>query len=535
MESLRAELTAPNGRKYIQPTGLFINNEWRRGRSGSLIESVDPAAESNIIKVHAASAEDVDAAVKAARAALAGSWREVDGPSRAVLLLKLAALVERNAEVLATVETWNNGKPYQVSLHEDVADVANTLRYYAGWADKIRGQTFELSPTKMAYTIREPIGVCGLIIPWNYPLSMASWKLGPSLACGNTVVLKPAEQTPISILVFAELVKEAGFPPGVVNVLNGYGSVAGAALASHPDINKIAFTGSTAVGKEIMKLAAGTLKTITLETGGKSPVIIMDDCDLDEAVKWAHLGVMSNQGQICTATSRILVQESIYSQFIDRFVRFVQHTSKLGDPFRSDTYQGPQVSKQQLERVSAYVDIGEAAGATLLMGGDKRQSSRGQGFFITPTVFTDVTRSMRIFNEEIFGPFCTITKFRSEDEALDMANDSMYGLGSAIFTKDLVRAHRMARMIEAGTVWINSSQDSDFRVPFGMSRSQLAKRKSSLTVSRRTEAKWYRPRTGRGRHRSIHYREGDPRQSRLQIVRTLIRKCAECRMRRRVK
>lgn len=297
---------------------------------------------------------------------------------------------------------------------------------------------------------------------------MAAGKLGPALATGNTVILKAAEQTPLSILVFANLVKEAGFPPGVVNIVNGYGRTAGAAIAQHPGIDKISFTGSTATGKEIMKMAAVNMKKITLETGGKSPLLVFDDADLDQAVKWSHVGIMSNMGQICTATSRILVQDSIYDEFVESFKKRIQETSKIGDPFSDYTFHGPQVTKAQFDRILSYVESGKSEGATLAMGGEPYKNvGGGKGFFIAPTVFTNVKDNMRIFREEIFGPFCCIVPFKDEDEALALANDTTYGLGSAIFTKDMMKAHRVARKIEAGTVWINSSQDSDFRIPFG--------------------------------------------------------------------
>lgn len=295
---------------------------------------------------------------------------------------------------------------------------------------------------------------------------MAAWKLGPALACGNTVVLKPAEQTPLSILVLATLVKEAGFPPGVINIVNGYGREAGSALVQHPLVDKIAFTGSTATAKSIMAMAAKTLKNITLETGGKSPLLVFSDADLDQAVKWSHLGIMSNQGQICTATSRILVQEDIYDQFITKFKDAVQNVSKIGDQWDESTYQGPQVSKAQHERILSYVQAGLDEGATLMIGG-KACPMNGKGYFMDPTVFTDVQDSMRIYREEVFGPFAVITKFKDEQEAISRANDSTYGLGASVFTENGKRAHRVASEIEAGMVWVNSSQDCDFRIPFG--------------------------------------------------------------------
>nr|POF02584.1 aldehyde dehydrogenase [Quercus suber] len=468
MSSLTVELTAPNGKKYTQPTGLFINNEWVAGSKGEKITSINPTDESEIASVHAAEVEDVDKAVDAARAAFKGPWRDLASTERGNLLFKLSALVETNKEILATIETWDNGKPYSVALNEDLAEVSGCLKYYAGYADKIHGQVIDTTAAKLAYTIREPIGVCGQIIPWNYPLAMAAWKLGPALAAGNTVIIKAAEQTPLSILVFANLIKEAGFPPGVVNVINGHGRIAGAAMAQHPGIDKIAFTGSTATGREIMKLAAINLKNITLETGGKSPLLVFDDADLDQAVKWSHLGIMSNMGQICTATSRILVQEDIYDKFVEAFKQQVTSTSKIGDPFADETFQGPQVTKAQYDRVLSYIETGKSEGATLALGGEAYKNvGGGKGFFVSPTVFTNVDSSMRVFREEVFGPFVVIVSFKTEEEAVQKANDTTYGLGSAVFTKDIVKAHRIARNIEAGMVWINSSQDSDFRIPFG--------------------------------------------------------------------
>lgn len=382
-------------------------------------------------------------------------------------MLKLADLVEKHTDLLATVETWDNGKPFTVARDEDLAEVVMCLRYYAGWADKLHGQTIDTGPAKLAYTIREPVGVVGQIIPWNYPLGMAAWKLGPALACGNTVVLKPAEQTPLSILKFAELVVEAGFPKGVINVVNGLGREAGAALASHSGVDKIAFTGSTATGREIMKMAAATLKNITVECGGKSPLLVFDDADLHQAMKWSHVGIMSNMGQICTATSRILVQEGVYDEFVKAFVEHTKTTSTVGDPFSEHTFQGPQVTKAQYERILSYIESGKSEGATLATGGEAYKDVNGKGFFIRPTVFTGVSDRMKIYREEVFGPFVTISSFKTEDEALERANDTTYGLGSAVFTQNIQRAHRVAQRIEAGMVWINSSQDSDVRVPFG--------------------------------------------------------------------
>ncbi|KAJ5979047.1 hypothetical protein N7501_002389 [Penicillium viridicatum] len=469
MSDISVQLTAPNGRSYTQPIGLFINNEFVAAKSGEKFATVNPANETEITSVYAAGEEDIDIAVKAARKALKDpSWKLLPATDRGVLLLKLADLIEQHKETLATIETWDNGKPYQVSLNDDIGEVTNTLRYYAGWADKVYGQTISTTPAKFAYTLRQPIGVVGQIIPWNFPLAMAAWKLGPALACGNTIVLKPAEQTPLSVLYLAGLIKEAGFPPGVVNVVNGHGRVAGGALVNHPGVDKVAFTGSTLTGREIMKMAAGTLKNVTLETGGKSPLVVFEDADLEQAAKWAHIGIMYNQGQVCTATSRILVHDSVYEKFIELFKEVVLTTSKVGDPFSDDTFQGPQVTKAQYERVLEYIEAGKSEGATLVSGGVPHKNvGDGRGFFIEPTIFTNVKDSMRIYREEVFGPFVAIASFTTEDEAVTRANDTTYGLGAAVFTRDIERAHRVASDIEAGMVWINSSNDSDFRVPFG--------------------------------------------------------------------
>jgi len=392
----------------------------------------------------------------------------MEATARGDLLFKLASLIEENREILATIETWDNGKPYSVSLNDDLGEVIGTIKYYAGWADKIHGQVIGgTSAVKLAYTIREPLGVCGQIIPWNFPLAMAAWKLGPALATGNTVVMKAAEQTPLSLLYLGNLIKEAGFPPGVVNFLNGEGRKAGAALAQHLDVDKIAFTGSTATGKEIMKMASVNMKNITLETGGKSPLVVFDDCDLDQAVKWSHVGIMYNQGQVCTATSRILVQEGVYDKFVESFKEYVSKASVVGDPFKDDTFQGPQVTKAQFERVLSYIESGKSEGAKLVAGGEAHKDVGGKGFFISPTIFTDVKDHMKIYREEVFGPFVAISSFKTEEEAIERANDTTYGLGAALFTQDITKAHRVARLIEAGMIWINSSNDSDFRIPFG--------------------------------------------------------------------
>ncbi|EOA81693.1 uncharacterized protein SETTUDRAFT_98394 [Exserohilum turcica Et28A] len=468
MSDLFVELTAPNGRKYKQPRGLFINNEFVKSKSGETITSINPSDETEITSVYAAGPEDVDLAVAAARKALKSpEWRDMDTNARADLLYKFAQLIEEHRETLATIETWDNGKPYQVSFNDDMSEVIGTIKYYAGYANKIHGTVVDTSPLKLAYVVREPVGVCAQIIPWNFPLAMAAWKLGPALCTGNTVVMKAAEQTPLSLLYLGYLIKEAGFPPGVVNFLNGEGRKAGAALAQHMDVDKIAFTGSTATGKEIMKMAAVNMKNITLETGGKSPLVVFEDADLEQAVKWTHQGIMYNQGQVCTATSRVLVHESIYDTFVEAFKQHLKATSVVGDPFKDDTYQGPQVTKAQFERVLSYIESGKSEGATLVAGGEAYKNAGGKGFFVAPTVFTNVKDTMKIYREEVFGPFVVISSFKEEEEAIERANDTTYGLGAAVFTENITKAHRVARRIEAGMVWINSSNDSDLRVPFG--------------------------------------------------------------------
>jgi aldehyde dehydrogenase (NAD+) len=375
-------------------------------------------------------------------------------------------------------------------LNTDLPEAILTIRYYAGWADKNYGQTIETTPEKFAYTIRQPIGVIAQIIPWNYPLSMATWKLGPALACGNTVVIKAAESTPLSILVLGRLIKEAGFPPGVVNILNGYGKDAGAAMVQHELVSKVAFTGSSGTASQIMKMASASLKNITLETGGKSPLLVFPDADMEQAVRWSHMGIMSNQGQICTATSRLLVHQDVYDEFVEKFISTLKATSKVGNQWDDTTYQGPQVSQAQYDRILSYIDIGKSEGATVMAGGaadDARVTKGDKGFYVQPTVFTGVKESMRIYKEEIFGeysavlgpvptmetdkslpgPVVVIASCADEEEAIDAANNTTYGLGSAVFTNDLKRAHRVAAEIEAGMVWINSTQDCDPRIPFG--------------------------------------------------------------------
>ncbi|OAR01197.1 hypothetical protein LLEC1_04126 [Akanthomyces lecanii] len=450
--ALQTKLKAPNGLDITLPTGLFINNEFVASSSGTKITSVSPADGSEICSVEAASADDVDSAVKAARAAFEHpSWADCAGRERSVLMHKLADLVEQHANVLATIETWDNGKPYSVSFNEDLQEVIYTLRYYAGWADKIHGQTIPTTRAKFAYTLRQPVGVCAQIIPWNYPLAMAAWKLGPALATGNCIVLKPAEQTPLSILYFATLVKEAGFPPGVFNIVNGFGRETGTALVTHPN------------------MASSTLKNITLETGGKSPLVIFEDADLEQAAKWAYIGILSNQGQVCTATSRLIVQDSVLPKFLEFFKTEIKNTAVTGNPFSESTTHGPQVSQVQYDKILSFIEGAKKEGGKVEMGGASAQATagKGKGFYIEPTVISNVTKDMTIFQEEVFGPVVAVTPFKTEEEALKLANNSQYGLAAAVFSQNIERAHKVAERLEAGMVWINSSNDSDPAVPFG--------------------------------------------------------------------
>ncbi|CAI6096484.1 unnamed protein product [Clonostachys chloroleuca] len=457
------EILLPNGLRYNQPTGLFIDNQYIPG-SGDDFTVLNPSLDEPIITLQGASEQDVNTAVKAARRAFEGTWSGFPALERGNLLLKLSELIHRDRELLASIDALDNGKPYSVALDVDINASCNVFKYYAGAADKICGQTIETTPVKLAYVLQEPMGVCGQIIPWNYPFMMLAWKVAPALACGNAVVLKPAEQTPLSALYFGKLVAEAGFPPGVVNIITGLGSVAGKVLAEHMDVDKIAFTGSTETGRAIMRAAASNLKNITLECGGKNPSLVFDDADLDQAVKWCHTGIMSNQGQVCISTSRIYVQESVYESFLEKFVEVTKDHRRIGDPFHDNTWQGPQISKSQYDKIMWYIDQGKQEGARLLHGGVKHGDT---GYFIEPTIFADTTEDMKIVREEIFGPVAVISKFSTVEEVMAKANDSCYGLAAAIFTENIGKAHRVARKLQSGMVFVNSSSDSHFGIPFG--------------------------------------------------------------------
>jgi aldehyde dehydrogenase (NAD+) len=445
-------------------TRLLINNCWVSSESGKTFPTINPSTGEEICQVAEADAADVDKAVIVARAAFEGPWRKLRASERGRLLHRLADLIEKNADELAQLETLDSGKPISVAKAVDVAKTVACYRYFAGWADKVHGKTIPIDGDFFCYTRHEPIGVVGQIIPWNYPMLMQSWKLAPALATGNTIVMKPAEQTPLSALRIGELVVEAGFPEGVVNLLPGFGPTAGAAIARHMDVDKVAFTGSTEVGRLIMEAAAkSNLKRITLELGGKSPNIIFADTDLDEAVEGAHMGVFVNQGQSCCAGSRVFVEEKIYQQFVEKSVARARKR-RVGDPLDPTTEQGPQVDQSQFDSVMGYIESGRSDGATLACGGEPVGN---RGYFIQPTVFADVRDEMKIARQEIFGPVMSVIAFKDVDEVIARANSTNYGLAAGVWTHDIKKAHAVANAMRAGTVWVNCYHVLDTRAPFG--------------------------------------------------------------------
>jgi len=449
----------------VKHTGIFINNEWHQSVSGKTFPTINPATGEIITQVQEGDKADVDKAVKAASDAfsLGSPWRTMDASVRGELLNKLADLIERDATYLASLETLDNGKPYVMSFLADVALSVKCYRYYAGWADKNHGKTIPIDGDFMSYTRHEPVGVCGQIIPWNFPLLMQAWKLGPALAMGNTVVMKLAEQTPLTGLHIADLIREAGFPAGVVNVVPGYGPTAGSAIANHPDVDKVAFTGSTEVGKLIQRAAADNIKRVTLELGGKSPTIVLADADIDLAVETAHFGLFFNMGQCCCAASRLMVEESIYDKFVEASVERAKKRT-VGNPFDANNEQGPQVDEEQMNKILGYVDIGKQQGAKLLTGG-ARYGDRG--YFVQPTVFGDVSDDMRICQEEIFGPVQAIQKVKNMDDAIARANKNNYGLAAAVFSQDIGKTIYVSNSLRAGTVWVNTYNTFSMAAPFG--------------------------------------------------------------------
>ena len=446
------------------PKRLFIDGIFVDAASGKTFPTINPATEEIVAEVAEADAPDVDRAVAAARRAFeGGEWPRMRARDRGRLLYRLAELIDAHREELARLESIDNGKPISETRSVDVPSAAEIFAYYGGWADKVCGETIPTGEDVFTYTLREPHGVCGQIIPWNFPLLMASWKLAPALCCGNTCVLKPAEQTPLSALRLAELVQEAGFPRGVVNVLPGFGPTAGAAIVRHPDVDKIAFTGSTEVGRLIQREAAGTLKSVSLELGGKSPNVVFADADIDEAVKGAVRGIYFNQGEVCCAGSRLLVEERIHDRFVDALAGYASKI-RVGDPLDATTEMGAQVSEEQFKKILAYVEHGKGEGARIVTGGGR---AREKGYFVQPTIFDGVTNDMRIAREEIFGPVIATLTFRDIDDAIGIGNDTNYGLAAAVWTQDVKKAHRAARALRAGTVWVNTYNAFDAAVPFG--------------------------------------------------------------------
>jgi len=434
------------------PRFLFINNEFVPAESGKFFNVENPATEQTIAQVAEAGAADVDKAVKAARHAFENGWRDSSPQQRATLMRRLVQLLRNDADSLAKIESVENGKPLQQSIDDDIPSLIDAFEYYAGWCDKIEGETIASSSDQFFFTLRSPKGVCAMIVPFNFSSQMLCWKIAPAIACGCTVILKPCEKTPINALRFASWVKEAGFPPGVVNIVTGFGPTCGGPMASHPDVDKISFTGSTATGRLIMQLAAkSNLKDVSLELGGKSANIVFDDADLDRAVKHAWTAVMFNAGQVCTAGSRTFVHQAIYQQFIEKFAALAKDW-KVGDAFTDGVDQGPLISKAQFEKVLGYIEKGKNEGARLVTGGHRIGDV---GYFIEPTIFADVEDNMTIAREEIFGPVASVFKFSSLSEVIKRANASDYGLAAAVFTQDITKAHHVARRLEAGTVYVN--------------------------------------------------------------------------------
>jgi aldehyde dehydrogenase (NAD+) len=447
----------------LPSTQLLIGGEWVAAASGKTFETRNPATEDLIANVAQAGPEDADRAVRAARAALEGPWGTMRAAERSRLLFKFAQLVREREDEIIALESLDGGKPISSVRRQDYPAMVDCLEYYAGWPDKIMGDVVPVRGDALTYIDRIPVGVVAAIVPWNFPLMNSMWKIAPALACGCTMVLKPASETPLTALLLGEIALAAGIPSGVLNILPGPGSAAGMSLVRNPDVDKISFTGSPAVGKTIMEAAAPFITRLTLELGGKSPNIIFEDADVESAVKGAAAGIFFNSGQVCSAGSRVLVHASVYDRFCEAMVARSK-TLKVGDPLDEKTYMGPIISQKQLTSIMGYIDSGKSEGATLLSGGERVGT---KGYFMEPTVFTNVDNSMKIAREEIFGPVAAVIKFKDEDEAVRIANDSPFSLAAGVWTKDVGRAHAMARKLHAGTVWINTYGQSDTRLPWG--------------------------------------------------------------------
>jgi acyl-CoA reductase-like NAD-dependent aldehyde dehydrogenase len=445
---------------------LFIGNEWRDAASGETTEVVNPATEEVVARVPSAGPAELESAVEAARAALHGPWGVMSARERGRLVRKLGERLLERADEVARLETIHNGKPISESRHIEIPAAAECFEYFGGWSDKVMGETIPVKGSYLTYTLREPIGVVAAIVPWNFPLLLAAWKVAPALACGNTVILKPASQTPLTALALADIALDVGLPPGVLNVLTGPGASLGQAIVEHPGIDKIAFTGDTATGKGIMRGAAATLKRITLELGGKSPNIVLPDADIDAAVRGATIGIFYGKGEVCAAGSRLLVDRSIKAEFIDKLAARAKKMVP-GDPMDPKTRFGAVSSRKQMDTVLRYIESGRQEGATLVAGGLRADIGTGRGFFVQPTVFADVQPGMTISREEIFGPVLAAIEFADVDEAIARANDSPYGLAAGVWTRDIRKAHYIAHKLQAGTVWINTYNLYDTAAPFG--------------------------------------------------------------------
>lgn len=448
--------------KYTQ---LLINGQFVDAASGKTFPTIDPRTGDLIAHIAEGDAEDVDRAVKAARKAFdEGPWPKMTAYERSCIMFRFADLLEKHNDEIAALETWDNGKPYEQAASIEVPMAVRLIRYYGGWADKIHGLTVPADGPYHVQTLHEPIGVAGQIIPWNFPLLMFCWKVLPALATGCTIVLKSAEQTPLTALYAAKLAHEAGLPPGVLNVISGFGPTAGAAMSKHMDLDKLAFTGSTATGQQVLKLAAeSNLKPVTLELGGKSPFIVCEDADVDQAAELAHFALFFNQGQCCCAGSRTFVHESIYDEFVEKAkARCLSRV--VGDPFKKGVEQGPQIDQEQFNKIMGYIKSGKESGATLVTGGEQIGT---KGFYIMPTIFSDVQDDMSIATDEIFGPVQSIIKFKNLDEVVKRANASRYGLAAGVFTKSLDTANTLTRALRVGTVWINCFDTFDAAIPFG--------------------------------------------------------------------
>lgn len=459
-----ATVLEPAVQPEVKHTECFIDGKWVPAASGKTFATINPATEQTIAEVAEGDQEDINAAVAAARKAFdSGPWSRMDARQRGRLMYKLADLLEDNLDELAALESLDNGKPIRDSRAADVPLTIDCLRYYAGFADKIHGDTIPINGNYFTYTRKEAVGVVGQIIPWNFPMLMTAWKWGPALAAGCTIVMKPAEQTPLTCLRMASLAQEAGIPDGVINIVPGFGPTAGGALVKHADVDKIAFTGEDATAKIIMREAADSLKRLTFELGGKSPNVIYSDCDIDAAVQGAHFGLFFNQGQCCCAGSRVFVEESIHEEFVSRMVK-MNMDRKLGNPLDPATEQGPQVDQNQYDKIMDFINRGKNQGAELISGGNRHGDT---GYFIEPTVFDNVQDDMDIAQLEIFGPVMSILKFKNTDEIIERANKTHFGLAAAVWTKDITKAHQLAAKIRAGTVWVNCYDVFDAAAPFG--------------------------------------------------------------------